>query len=137
MIDALSLFNQQILQCQDDAYTLAWYLLGDEGAAEAILQEAVETAFRRFSPHRGNCRALILQLVLRMCRQRPPAKETLPAPEPLTCLERQALVLIEILKLNYLETARITGRPAQEIARLLAHARRKMTHPGSAEVPSP
>ena len=31
----LAHFNQQVLLCQDDAYTLAWYLLGSETAGRS------------------------------------------------------------------------------------------------------
>ena len=52
-MDTLSLFNQQILLCQDEAYTLAWYLLGDEIEAEKTTQAAVEAAFRLFTTQSG------------------------------------------------------------------------------------
>jgi DNA-directed RNA polymerase specialized sigma24 family protein len=137
-MDTISLFNQQILLCQDEAYTLAWYLLGDAVEAEKTTQAAVEAAFRRFTPHRENCRRLILQQVLRQCQRKTPVKETLPIPGipqgcvSLTDLERLALVLIEILHLNYPEAALISGCSPQKISRLLAQARRKLIHPGLA-----
>lgn len=132
-MDTISLFNQQILLCQDEAYTLAWYLLGDAVEAEKTTQTAVEGAFRVFTPHRENCRRLILQQVLRQCHRKTPVKETLPIPGisqecvSFTDLERQALVLIDILHLSYLDAALVLGQPVQEISRLLAQARWKMT----------
>jgi len=132
-MDTISLFNQQILRCQDEAYTLAWYLLGDEIEAEKTTQAAVEAAFRLFTPNRENCRRLILQQVLRQCRRKTPMKETLPIEgipqrcDSLTCFERQTLILVEILNMNYADTALVLGQPVQEISRLLAQARWKMT----------
>ena len=137
-MDTISLFNQQILLCQDEAFTLAWYLLGDTVEAEKMTQAAVESAFRVFTTHRENCRLLILQQVLRQCQRKTPVKETLPIPdisqesEPFTDIERQALILIDILHLNYPDAAMVLSCPPQEISRRLARARRKLICPGLA-----
>ena len=133
-MDKLSLFNQQVLICQDEAYTLAWYLLGDGIEAEKATQAAVAAAFQYFSPQKGNCRALILRQVFRLCQRKAPPQETLPIPEisvTFNDCERQTLVLVEILNLSYSEAASVLDCPPQEISRLIAQARRKLIQAGS------
>jgi DNA-directed RNA polymerase specialized sigma24 family protein len=49
-MNTLSLFNQQVLHYQDDAYTLARYLLGDDAVAEAVMQNAVQVTFHSIHP---------------------------------------------------------------------------------------
>lgn len=131
-METLLLFNQQVLQCQDDAYTLAWYLLGDETQAEEVMQSAVEAAYSCFASGKPDCRRLILSFVVEQCRRRkPPARvpdgtavhhRLRALPEP----ERAVLVLIDVLGLAYREAACIIGRPLNDIGRLLARARRKI-----------
>jgi len=131
-MDTLSLFNQQVLQCQDDAYTLAWYLLGDETEAEAVMQSAVQATFHCFSSNRSDCRLLILEQVVEHCWRRKPA--ACSSAEPgisydihfLTQHERVVLVLIDVLGLDYPGASFITGMPLEKIGSLLAHARKKM-----------
>ena len=131
-MDTLTLFNEQIRQCQDDAYTLAWYLLGDEAEAEAATQAAVRAAYALFSPGQANCKLAILKQVLLACfgkhsRASIPATGGLPpALQSLPERERQALVLVDILNLSYPEAARVAGQPVREILHLLAQARSKV-----------
>ena len=126
---SLTLFNQQVLKCQDDAYTLAWYLFESEVEAERVTQIAIEVAFHGLSARRIDCRLSILKQVVIQWRLRKPAAyssafATFPQdlrllPEP----ERLALVLIDILQLSYAEAAWVIGYPFNKIGRLLAHAR--------------
>lgn len=131
-MDSLSLFNQQVLQCQDDAYTLAWYLLGDEAEAEAVMQSAIQETFQCYSSNRKDCRLLILKQVAKHCLTRKPAACSSAEPD-ITCnihfltqQERVALVLIDILQFDYPEASFITGIPLGKIGPLLGHARWKM-----------
>lgn len=131
-MDTLSLFNQQVLQCQDDAYTLAWYLLGDEAEAEAVMQSAVQATFHCFSSNRSDCRLLILEQVVEHCWRREPAVCCSFKPgifcdlRSLAEQERVVLVLIDVLGLDYPEASFITSMPLEKIGSLLAHARKKM-----------
>lgn len=131
-MDTLSLFNQQVLQCQDDAYTLVGYLLGDEAEAEAVMQSAILTTFHCYSPNRKDCRLLILKQVAKQCLIRKPAACSSAKPgiaydiHLLTQQERVALVLIDILRFDYPETSFITGIPLGKIGPLLGNARWKM-----------
>jgi DNA-directed RNA polymerase specialized sigma24 family protein len=129
----LTQFNQQVLQCQDDAFTLAWYLLGDEAAAEAAVQAAVQAAFRRNSGGQAGCNDLGLSQVIQRCCGKLPAN-ALPQngvyPRLLAALpeqERQAVILVDILNIRYSEAAALLHRPVKEVARLVAQARTKMS----------
>lgn len=136
-MDRLDYFNQQVLRYQDDAYTLACYLVGSEQEAVAITQEAVKAAFRLCPQQKGiSCRLLLLRQVCRLCRGRRPAG---PFAEALPWLfnsfsiaihERMTLVLVDVLGLDYHEAAAVTGLPVKNIARLLANARRKLGQSG-------
>jgi DNA-directed RNA polymerase specialized sigma24 family protein len=132
--DHLSRFNHLVLQCQEDAYTLAWYLLGDEAKAAATTQAAVSAAYPLFLANSRDCKLLILKRVIQLCQGQKAAQETLrlsraqPAGRSLNEPERQALVLIEIVNLSYQDTAVVTGRPVCEISGLLGQARRKIAH---------
>lgn len=131
-METLTRFNQEILQCQDDAYTLAWYLLGDEEAAEAVLQKAVEASYHCFSSRNGDCRFLILKQVVDQCRTRDPIPGSLDEPgigfglRLLGEHERVVLVLADILGLGYREVARVTNQSYKDVGRLLCTARRKL-----------
>lgn len=131
VMDSLSLFNQQVLQIQDDAYTLAWYMLGDAVEAETVMQEAVQAAFSSFSSKRTDCRLLILKQIVEQCRTRKPAASSsveLGIFQGLCSLEdqdREILLLIDVLGLRYSEVACIVNQPLKEIKRLLARARWK------------
>lgn len=128
-MDTLSLFNQQVMQCQDDAYTLAWYLLGSEAEAESAMQAAVEASFRCFSSPREDCRLLILTHVAQHCRGRAPAasdRTGLDIRDDLCALpfgQRLALVLVDVLGLGYPDAACIAGRPVKEIRWLVGQGR--------------
>jgi DNA-directed RNA polymerase specialized sigma24 family protein len=126
----LAQFNQQVSTCQDDAYTLAWYLLGDEAQAEAVTQAAIAATFQLMQFQPGSCRLLVFEQVLRYCSGTPGidppslASFTQAALRSLTDLERQVIILVEILNLGYHETAQLLRRPVKEIMRALAQARR-------------
>lgn len=135
----LSGFNQQVAACQDEAYTLAWYLLGDDAAAEAVVQAAVANVFHGYSISQAgkkSCRLSVLQAVLDQCQQ----QSTNPLPttgasngdgilemlQRLPEREKQALVLIDILGLAYPEAAAVLGRSMKGIPGLLSRARREL-----------
>lgn len=128
----LAQFNQQVLECQDHAFTLAWYLLGDEAAAEAVTEAAVKTVFHPRSANQTDCRVLVLCQVIHGCcgksftQTLPPKDSYLLALHSLSERERQVLVLVDILNTRYLDVAAIMNRPVKEVIRLVAQARRNM-----------
>jgi DNA-directed RNA polymerase specialized sigma24 family protein len=126
----LSEFNRLVLACQDEAYTFAWYLLGNEALAEAAMREAVEISFHIFSLDHADCHLLLLrQVVKRYLEQETsdfnsdePFSNLRFLPEP----EKIILVLIDILGRSYTDASHITGSSIKDIGRLLTQARRRM-----------
>ncbi len=128
---SLAQFNQQVLECQDDAFTLAWYLLGDEATAEAAVQAAVMNAYHRAQSGQEADRRLILEQVLRYCAGKiGNSSSGMPSGylelHKLPDLERQLIILIDILCLNYDETAKLLNCSIRTITQLLAQTRRKV-----------
>lgn len=128
---SLAQFNQQVLECQDDAFTLAWYLLGDEAAAEDAVETAMMMAYHRAQSCQEDGRRLILEKVLCLCAgkfgNRPLETDAACAAlHGLPNLERQVIILVDILCLTYTETAELLKRSHSDIIRLLAQARRKI-----------
>ncbi|RPJ45347.1 MAG: hypothetical protein EHM21_09445 [Chloroflexi bacterium] len=145
----LAHFNQQVLLCQDDAYTLAWYLLGSETQAEAATQAAVLAAYHQ-AVRLDDCRTVLLRQVVRQCKRRgrgfmPFGKiqnrqtadarsladarllgDAFASLQKLPDLERQALVLVDILGLSGTEAAAVLGCPVGAVQQHLAQGRRKV-----------
>lgn len=61
-------FNELVLEHQDAAFRLAYYLLGDPAAAEDITQNAFLTAFEKYYTFRGpSFRSWLLTIVKNAC----------------------------------------------------------------------
>lgn len=121
-------FNNLVLQYQQDAYTLAFYTLGNERQACEIVQKAITRAYHHTVKNETHLR--ILHDVTRMCLQlQPQAIDPAVVPEFVRRLqtipiqERQAVILIDILRLSYAQTARICRQPESRTSSLLARAR--------------
>ncbi len=122
----LNTYNGLVLACQDEAFTLAAYLLGDDRAADAAVQEAVVRAYRRYlrTPE-ASVRLLILQQVLACCGRSARARGAGPVegfcdPAP---RERTTLLLVDVLGLSYDEAAEVLGCSRDQVVRRLARAR--------------
>lgn len=123
-------FNQQILVCQDEAFTMAIYLVGDEELACQIVQEAVLRVYND-----GNGTQPIdwqmLQEVIFSCRRaiRSLFGETIAIPgwEQLKCHEREALLLVDVLGKSYQDAAFILNSSRDEITQNVASGRRHLT----------
>lgn len=136
-MNELSWFNQQILKCQDDAYTLAWYLLGDESAAEAAVQKALISLFAQNKARDKDCRIYILRSVLQQCQNQtrlsfkmtgaPLHREFDELLHKLPARDRQTLVLVDVIGLSYEEAADVTGLPVKTFRQRLAQARLSLT----------
>jgi DNA-directed RNA polymerase specialized sigma24 family protein len=127
----LNNFNRLILQFQEDAYTLAFYTLGNELQACEAVQKAITYAFHH--PQVNDIRLGILSNVTNLCMQLPARAIDLDVvPEIIRRLgnipiqERLALILIDVLGLNYAQAAIICRKPEAQISRLLSHARVRM-----------
>ena len=120
------------LQMQDEAYTFAYYLIGDERAAEAATQAAFTGLPRKRAVRAEQFRQDVLRGVLVGSRKFAiPVTSTASAPrEDLTrallnlpAEQRSALVLVDVLGLNYDEAANILGCSRKQFAHLLAQGR--------------
>ena len=136
----LATFNTLALQTQDEAYTLAYYLLGDERHAERATQAAFDQLYRsarlqadrfRFEVLRGVldcCRRMISimpsragqQAYLRLKANRDATFEKLLS---LNDNERSVVVLVDVLGLDYEAAAEVLGSSKKQVSSLLAQAR--------------
>ena len=127
---ALNEYNARVLDCQEDAFTLACYALGDDAQAEQVVQAAVRQAYWCFDGSEGRCREQILSAAAEGCRRAAARRPGGPAQgvfSPLPIEERLAVILVDVLALNYRQAAEILRRPATQFARLLAQGRCKVS----------
>lgn len=124
---------------QDQAYTLAFYLLGDASAAEGAAQAAFLAARRRMiRSDRNRLRLDLFREILRACSAAQNGARPSPGggagnatgEEKLRgCLAglpfeyRCALVLVDVAGLDYAEAAAVIGRPVAALQKRLALAR--------------
>lgn len=136
----LMMFNTLAMQIQDEAFTLAYYLLGDETRAAEAIQGAFARLYQRPGLKFASFRRDVFQRVLAQCRAMRSGLRTarfsvmtvrddvtenlLRLNEP----ERSAAVLIDVLGLSYDEAADVLGCSKREISRLLAQARLNLAH---------
>jgi len=133
-------FNRLVLQHQDEAFCLAFYMLGSEVQAGQVVQSAVRQAYTHFKGRNPDFRTQILQLVSAGCLQahsRTPDIKTQPdtLQKQLSSLpgkERLALILIDLLELSYAQAGSVLHQPMDSVRGLLAQGRlklRKSEHP--------
>jgi DNA-directed RNA polymerase specialized sigma24 family protein len=121
-------YNQLVLQHQEEAFTLAFYTLGDERQACETVQSAISSTFQH--PAGNNFYLGLLRRVSQLCFQKQVnAIDLSVVPEIVRQLsnlpfyERLAVVLIDILGLNYAQAAVVCHQSKAQISRLLAQAR--------------
>ena len=135
----IATFNRLALQTQDDAYTLAYYLLGDERHAERATQAAFDQLYQqarlqvdrfRFEVLRGvlECSRRMLSLMPNRAGRRLPVRMANPDAtyEKLMKLdesERFVVALVDVLELDYEEAAQVLGISRKQVAKTLAQAR--------------
>lgn len=121
-------YNQLVLQHQEEAYTLAFYTLGDERQACETVQNAISDAFHY--PAGNNYHLRLLRRVTQLCFQmQVKAIDLSVVPDIVRRLsnlplqERLALVLIDILGLNYAQAALVCRQTKSQISHLIAQGR--------------
>lgn len=148
-------FNSLALQTQDEAYTLAYYLLGNERHAERATQAAFEQLHQHARLEFNRFRLEVLRRVVEGCRRighimpgRAGLRSTLSMVAhrdetihrllPLSDGERFVVVLVDILGLSYEEAAQVLGSSKKEVGRTLAQARLALSEQetGQQAVPS-
>jgi DNA-directed RNA polymerase specialized sigma24 family protein len=124
----LAEFNRQVLLFQDEAFTLACDLLGDEDTASRVTQEAFEQVYSHEWMGNGSIRLPLLHRIILVYSESQiilkERKNTLLSklPEP----ERFVLLLVDHLCLTYEETSRVLHCSPDTVASRLAHARWKI-----------
>lgn len=113
---------------QDEAFTLAYYLLGSETqAVEAVQKALAGTPARTSQPE--ELRLAILRGVGAQCQSHsrrpylPTSDEISARLGQLSGLERAAAILVDVLGLSYGEAARVLGCSPRQAGKLLARAR--------------
>ena len=128
----LEAFNGLVLACQDEAFTLACSILGDEGLA----CEVVQAVFLRVYTQRGDSGhpipVQVLHGVIGMCRRARPSKayagvELIQGWHQLEFGEQEALLLVDVLGKSYEQTALVLDQPKHEVAAIVALGRYKLT----------
>lgn len=127
-------FNRLVLKHQDEAFCLAFYMLGNQAQAGQVVQSAVQQAYTNFRGKKGNFRIQILQLVCEGCLkaqgQTPGIRAQLaPLMKQMNNLpgtERLAIILIDMLGLNYAQAGLILRQSPVQLRRLLAQGRLKL-----------
>jgi DNA-directed RNA polymerase specialized sigma24 family protein len=146
-----SAFNRQVLDCQDEAFTLAWYLLGDEALAAQALQAAVMRVYQRSAAGKS-LRWQVLRAVAE-CAADPrcrllrgfstPAEEAGSGAreglwlanwlQDLPESERLAAALVDVLGLSIADAAAVLDQPQRVVVQRLTRARRSLSlRPGVA-----
>lgn len=123
-------FNALTLRFQDEAYTLAYYMLGNDEMASNVTQKAFTGLFGGSGLHADAFRQAAMRNVLAGCRSAGlhpgPTATSDPLRWNLLCLNaeaRAAVVLIDILGYSYNEAGGILKLTQKEVGKLLAQAR--------------
>jgi hypothetical protein len=123
----LNEFNRQVLACQNQAFTLACSLLGNEPAADAVVSDAVRALYAQF-PVKTSILPQLLHEVLRRCERgaRPKGAGVPVHLRRLPARECRALLLVDVLGLCYDEAAEVLGCSRQQLAAWLASGRQRL-----------
>ena len=138
-------FNSLALRFQDDAYTLAYYLLGDDALAARATQTAFARVFSILSRHSRISEELfrleVLRWVLKNCRPNG-QKQTGAAVDDdlihrllaLPMDERSVVVLVDVLNLSYRAAALAVGCSEKELAKRLGRARLNLGRASASQI---
>lgn len=123
-------FNRLVLQHQDETYSLAFDLVGDEALACEIVKEAFSVEFGRENGRPEKIRLDVLRLVILGCLSRltslPCPQFFVRSPVKLSNDEKLVCILVERLELSYQEAAIVLGKPLPSIRKILAETRYKL-----------
>ncbi len=141
----LTTFNTLAMHYQDEAYTLAYYCLGDEISAENATQAAFDDLFKHPDYQGEQFRYEMLRRVLEYCRRQmslqnqPVSRGAMRAAAGsrggmfrklmgLKESERWVAVLVDVIGQSYEEAARVLGSSKKQVGKLLAQARVNLGH---------
>jgi RNA polymerase sigma-70 factor, ECF subfamily len=144
-LEDLEAYNRLVIKHQDEVYTLAFYLLGDEQSAGEVTSSTFLQAFQRLPrrlPQRlynwkePSLRSWLLKQVIQSAQRHPAAALQanlggayelcrLLHQLPVEC--RLAIILVDLLGLSYKEAARTAGMQADKVKACLARGRSAMS----------
>lgn len=130
--DSLDQFNRSVLASQDEAFTLAYYLVGEEKTACALLQDVIRTVYAGWRGEVDDVGCLVLRGVVLMARQvvtqsrAPTDIWQIPGWEELKRCERETLLLVDVLDKSYSEAAMIMEGSERDVSLTLADGRQKL-----------
>jgi DNA-directed RNA polymerase specialized sigma24 family protein len=125
-------FESLVLHHQDEVFTLAYYILGDEERAVQAVQMAIQLVLRKSMNRAGRVRLELLRQTLWQARKVRAGIAVQPklAGDPLcarlallTENERTAAVLVDVLGLSYNDAARVLDCTPRQAGKFLAQAR--------------
>ncbi len=126
----LQAYNRLVLQLQDEVYSLAFYLLGDENQADRVVEEAFRERFGKRNGDPSKFRLELLRLIIHNSLKRVPTLPCTgifgPDAAQLTIEAKLVCILVDCLELSYQEAALVLDRPLASIRKILAETRFKM-----------
>ena len=129
----LESYNDIVLACQDEAYTLAFSILGNVELACKVVQEAFLRVYYTNTRRRDNhmIALSVLQEVIFSCQQEIPsgsrqAEYVIPGWAQLECYEQEILLLVDTLGKSYHDAAFILKCSECDVARLIVSGRCKL-----------
>jgi DNA-directed RNA polymerase specialized sigma24 family protein len=139
----ITTFNTLAMRFQDDAYTLAYYLLADETRAAQATEAAFVRLYRWPGLRTDQFRLQILRKVVASSRKAGGSLSMSRQGEPLSVQmqrlnfeERAAAVLVDVLALSYEDTASAMDTTREQVARLLAQARIALSQTATVQQPT-
>ncbi len=129
----LEAYHNIVLACQDEAYTLAFSILGNVELACKVVQEAFLQVYYTYTGGGDNQIIVltVLQEVIFSCQQEIPsesrqAEYVIPGWAQLECYEQEILLLVDTLGKTYHDAAFILKCSECDVARLVASGRCKL-----------
>lgn len=132
-IALLRAFNNQVLACQDDAFTLAYLLLADVERASDLVQKVFIRTYQEVADFADSIRPRVFREIIETCNDRSQCRQScfggtyedpiLLALQQLSYDERCIAILIDIMNLNYPEAAQVVGISHRCVRCLIARAR--------------
>jgi len=121
-----------VLACQDEAFTLAYYLVGEEKTACALLQDVIRTVYTGWRGEVDDVGYLVLCGVVLKARQVVTPSGAfdgtwqIPGWEELKRCEQEIFLLVDVLGKSYSESARIVERSERDVALCIVNGRQKL-----------
>jgi DNA-directed RNA polymerase specialized sigma24 family protein len=138
----LTSMNRLAEQFQDEAFTLAYYLLGDEIQAAQATQGAFAHLYQHAQGRMDQIRFEVLRWVLQHCRKAGMQFAHLTTSEEIVRQllflkedQRSVIVLVDVLDLDYAEAAQVLHCSRKQIGKLLAQGRLSLTRQSKTSQP--